>query len=118
MNEHIEETEFLQYFSDVYVITNINKYRSFQFRLLHRAVLLNDRLSKWGVVDTEMCSFCGKLPNFSEFKEIVWQIRSVELYNATKNDMCDKFKKKWFGHQMDCETDSLQDFIFEYVNAL
>ena len=43
-----------------YSITNITKYRSFQFRLLHRAIITNVHLCKWGKVDDANGSFCKK----------------------------------------------------------
>ena len=39
-------------------ITHIVKYRSFQFKLIHNAVLVNDRLVHIGVVEDSRCSFC------------------------------------------------------------
>ena len=35
------------------------KYNSFQYRLLHRTVITNVHLQKWGILDTDKCSFCG-----------------------------------------------------------
>ena len=54
----ISENVLLSSCKDLLVVTNIAKYRSFQYRLLHRAVLLNTQLHKWGIVETDMCSFC------------------------------------------------------------
>ena len=44
---------------DIYRVTNIVKYRSFQYRLLQRGLVTNIQLYKWGVVDSELCSFCN-----------------------------------------------------------
>ena len=38
--------------------TNVNKYRSFQYKLLNRAILTNTTLYLWNVVETPLCSFC------------------------------------------------------------
>ena len=43
---------------DVYVVTNITKFRSFQYRLLQRGLVTNLQLAKWGIVSSELCSFC------------------------------------------------------------
>ena len=45
---------------DVYSITNIAKYRSFQYRLLQRGIVTNVQLCKWGLREDDLCSFCGK----------------------------------------------------------
>ena len=46
-------------FAELYSITNSVKYRSFQFRLLHRAVTLNSHLYRWHVKENNLCTFCG-----------------------------------------------------------
>ena len=47
-----------QAFKKCYTTTKIIKYRSFQYRLLHNAILLNNRLSHMGITQTPLCSFC------------------------------------------------------------
>ena len=46
-------------FKNIYKVTNIAKYRSFQFRLIHRALVTNILLCKWGMMSSDQCSFCG-----------------------------------------------------------
>ena len=44
---------------EIYRITNILKYRSFQYRLLQRSLMTNlVHLFKWKIVESEKCSFC------------------------------------------------------------
>ena len=50
--------EFLTAFQQIYVVTNISKYRSFQFRLLHRALVTNIHLQRWGIKTDSLCTFC------------------------------------------------------------
>ena len=38
------------------------RYRSFQYRLLQRAIVTNVQLYKWNLVDTENCYFCEAEP--------------------------------------------------------
>ena len=40
--------------------SNVLKLRSFQYRLLNRALVLNMHLYKWKMLDTNKCSFCGE----------------------------------------------------------
>ena len=51
--------EFGQRHKDIYRVTNIAKYRSFQYRLLQRAIVTNIQLFKWKVISSKDCSFCG-----------------------------------------------------------
>ena len=39
-------------------IKRMTRYRSFQYRLMHRAILLNDRLFYYQIVQSQNCSFC------------------------------------------------------------
>ena len=43
---------------DIYKVTNVPKYRSFQYRILQRGLVTNIQLCKWGIVPSENCSFC------------------------------------------------------------
>ena len=43
---------------DIYKVTNIAKYRSFQYRLLQRALVTNVELEHWKMRDNNLCSFC------------------------------------------------------------
>ena len=44
---------------ELYSITNITKYRSFQYRLLQRALVTNTNLYRWGIKQSAECTFCG-----------------------------------------------------------
>ena len=50
--------EFGKLHKDIYKITNIAKYRSFQYRLLQRALVTNIQMYKWGMIDSDLCTFC------------------------------------------------------------
>ena len=42
----------------IYKVTNVPKYRSFQYRILQRGITTNIQLYKWNMAETEMCSYC------------------------------------------------------------
>ena len=44
--------------TEIYKVTNIPKYRSFQYRLLQRGVVTNILLYKWKISQSDKCSFC------------------------------------------------------------
>ena len=43
---------------EIYSITNITKFRSFQYRLLNRGLVTNIQLEKWSLASSNLCSFC------------------------------------------------------------
>ena len=43
---------------DIFRVTNVPKFRNFQYRLLQRAIITNTNLFKWGLVPSNLCSFC------------------------------------------------------------
>ena len=51
--------DFGSTFIELYRITNIAKYRSFQYRLLQRAIVTNIDLFKWGIKSSQSCSYCS-----------------------------------------------------------
>ena len=56
----MSDREFYQELNRIYVITNVTKLRSFQYKLLNRAILSNTKLYLWSVVDTPTCLQCNK----------------------------------------------------------
>ena len=52
--------DFKKQFRDIYSITNIPKFRGFYYRLLHRSLVLNTHLFRWGIKENNLCSFCQK----------------------------------------------------------
>ena len=56
----IHYQDFLKCFADIQHVTNITKYRSFQYRLLQRAIITNTHLKHWGIVQSNLCTFCNE----------------------------------------------------------
>ena len=46
----------------IYKVTNNPKYRSFQYRLLQRGIITNIHLKKWGILGSDLCTFCKNVP--------------------------------------------------------
>ena len=64
----------------IYRVTNVPKYRSFQYRLLQRGLITNIQLEKWGLKASNMCSFCKQeietiphLMSLCPHVRILWQ---------------------------------------------
>ena len=85
--EPINMVQFHRHFKNIYIVTNISKLRSFQYLLLHWAVITSKMLHKWKVIESPLCSFCNQVPedivhllySCSIIKEF-WR-KAVNLYN-------------------------------------
>ena len=51
-------TEYALLHSKLYKITNVTKYRDFQYRLLQRGLVTNIQLHHWKIIEDPNCSFC------------------------------------------------------------
>lgn len=57
-NGPYDYTKYVDSFRDLYCMTSISKYLSFQFRLLHNAILTNVGFIHLKVVESDHCFFC------------------------------------------------------------
>lgn len=60
LNVQICNDEFLKLFKYLNLLTVSTKARDFQYRLLMHTVVTNRMLTVWGVLDSDLCSFCGQ----------------------------------------------------------
>ena len=58
LNKNFHNTSYLQGLEDQNKVTNVAKYRSFQFRLLHRAIVANIHLIHWKIINSDLCTMC------------------------------------------------------------
>ena len=49
-------------FKTLYKCTNYTKLRSFQFRFIHKALVMNTQLYKWKITSNDLCCNCNKKP--------------------------------------------------------
>ena len=52
--------DFVMSLKNVRKTTNNSKLRTFQFRLLNNAIILDTQLCQWGIKDTNKCTFCNE----------------------------------------------------------
>ena len=77
---------------EMYRITNVPKFRSFQYRLLQRGLVTNIQLEKWKIINSDRCFFCSTeketvvhlLYKCSEVRKL-WS--SIKIYLAEKFGM-------------------------------
>ena len=60
LHSDLSYKNFLKLFKKIRLITNHTKLRSFQFRLLHNAIITNEHLKHYGITETNLCSFCNR----------------------------------------------------------
>lgn len=59
----LEKEDYYTLISNTYKLTMATKYRNFQYRLFHHAIVTNKHLKLWQIRDNYRCSFCD---NFIE----------------------------------------------------
>ena len=62
----IDPDDYYKSFLQIYCTSNVPKLRSFQYRLMHRAIVLNTQLYKWKMRDDNLCTWCKKNPETIE----------------------------------------------------
>ena len=72
---NVNLVERLKYINQV---TTVVKYRSFLYRLLHRAIVTNIDLARWKIIQENVCSFC-------EMEAEKYETPLLELYGSPKN---------------------------------
>ena len=60
MQKDISESDIVDMCKKIYSITNIPRLRSFQYRFVHRAIVLNSHLFRWNMRESNACSVCGE----------------------------------------------------------
>ena len=79
--------EFVSSFVNINLNTNQAKLKSFQYRLLHNALILNDRLFHWKIVSNPYCKYC-----INEQKETIFHFlwtchRAQTLWHWVEKNM-------------------------------
>ena len=77
--------DFCNLFYDLYTVTTNTKLRSFQFRILHKAIVLNSHLARWKIRNSNLCSMCNTAKEdiihfFCECPEAVRIWNSIRKY--------------------------------------
>lgn len=59
LGHNIDQNKFQDVFFNIPKLTPNPKFRSFQFRFVHRRIFHNDILHKWKMTDSALCYYCG-----------------------------------------------------------
>ena len=68
--------------------TRISKYRSFQYRLIMRAVITNRHLCWWKIRDSDQCTFCGEAEE--TYRHLFYECICVQSLWKTLTTFCEK----------------------------
>lgn len=93
VNSQISDREYAKLFTFPQKVTIATKYRDFQYRMLHSAIITNRTLYLWKILPSDKCSFCKKHPEriphlfyLCEFTCLFWQdIKEYVDDNATED---------------------------------
>ena len=83
-----ELDSFIQSFQNIRKITNLAKLKSFQIRLLHRAIILNDKLFLWKVTDGKICSNCHETESTENIHHFFWQCAEAQKIWKSTEEIC------------------------------
>ena len=93
---------FAREIQNIYKVTNITKYRSFQYRLLLRGVVTNIQLYKWNIAPNERCYFCQQ-----ERESIVHLMCNCEIIKAIWNQVALYIKERFDVKRINISTKSI-----------
>ena len=87
LNNEIPLERFISGLEESCICTDITKYHSFQFRLMHHAIITNIQLEKWKLKESRMCSFCAREPEtylhlFIWCPKVAWIWLQLEQFMA------------------------------------
>ena len=60
LTQTISVESLLTNLKNIMTTTNLKKYRSFQYRLIHRGIVTNAHLYRWRILEDNLCTFCRK----------------------------------------------------------
>ena len=114
----ITREDLFEGFRDIYSVTNQAKYRSFQYKMLHRTVFLNDRLFRWKIKQDNLCTWCRNyketLFHFfwqCECTQKVWKWMEMFLNKISPNATCNITYKNVILNKVSNQTNHIFNFI-------
>ena len=78
LHKTITLEQWLPFFSLMYKIIGSTKYHYFQFRLLHRTLVTNEKLFQWKIKDSDICTFCKE--DIETIKHIFIECEVIKIF--------------------------------------
>ena len=82
--------DFGKLHKDIYKITNVSKYRSFQYRLLQRGIVTNIQLKRWKKRENDQCTFCAK-----QTEGVIHLFWECEIVKELWKELCTFVEKEY-----------------------
>ena len=83
--------DFTRAHKAIYKLTNVPKFRSFQYRLLQRGLVTNIQLSKWGIKEDDLCSFCQQ--GRETYTHLFWECELVrKIWEQIERDIQSRYQ--------------------------
>ena len=92
VSEEIDRTAYENAYRALYSCTNIGRLRSFQYRLLQNAIVLNIHLFRWGMRSDNLCSFC--VEERETVKHVFYRCGEVQKLWSTMTTFMSGFETK------------------------
>ena len=109
---------FAQAFIDLRKVTTNAKLRSFQYRLLHSAIILNDKLFRWKIKSSNNCTFCNSdketISHFlweCKYAQNIWQWVENKCNTIDAEEICCISKTNVLFNKLHPRIDHLFNFI-------
>ena len=87
----LELTQMEEAFINIRLVTENRKLRSFQYRLLHRTIILNKQLCLWKMKNTSLCNNCNK--EIESLEHFFWECETAKRVWKWVREICMKLFK-------------------------
>ena len=84
--------EFGQLHKEIYKLTNVPKYRSFQYRVMQRSLVTNIQLQKWGIKPEDTCTFCLKHRETITHLLAECEVVQAKIWQKLKQEIASKYQ--------------------------
>ena len=88
----IDYEGFIKLFRCIKKVTNNGKLQSFQFRLLHLAIVYNTQLKKWKIKESDLCSLCNEKTEIME--HLFFECKKMQPLLSSVEQLTEKNLKK------------------------
>ena len=84
--------EYCDGFRDMYLVTNNSNLRTFQYKILHSAIVLNMHLFRWKIKSSNQCYYCND--DKETLNHFFWECRKAQIMWAWVIEICSKMQKE------------------------
>ena len=109
--------QFAKLHQDIYSLTNVTKYRSFQYRLLQRGIVTNIHMFEWKMIKDDKCTFCKECRETIEHLFVECE-KVRELWQKLRKYIRDKYMVEINVNHVNIITNKLVDKKDHVINFI